>query len=97
MGDALLADGSGALTEVARFSGHNGAAGYVVVSPDGRRLLSASADRTMILWDRETGREIRRFRAQGGRFTRSRSRPTAVWRSLAKTGLSGSGTSSPAT
>jgi WD40 repeat protein len=32
-----------------------------VVSPDGRRILSGSYDKTMILWDRETGKSIRRF------------------------------------
>jgi WD40 repeat protein len=66
MGDALLADGSGALTEVARFLGHNANCPSLVVSPDGQRLLSGSQDRTMILWDRQTGRVIRRFNEKLG-------------------------------
>jgi WD40 repeat protein len=66
MGDALLADGSGAMTEVARFLGHNEKAENLAASPDGKRILSGSLDKTMILWDRETGRVIRHFRGRGG-------------------------------
>jgi WD40 repeat protein len=54
------------LVEIDRFVGHNRKAENVAVSQDGRRILSASWDRTMILWDRETGRMIRRFGQQGG-------------------------------
>src|SRR5262249_39554498 len=38
----------------------------VAVSPDGRKILSGSSDRTMILWDRESGRILRRFVGNGG-------------------------------
>src|SRR5262249_53969945 len=55
MGDALLADESGRLTEVTRLHGHGGHVEIAVVSPDGRRILSGSGDRTLILWDRATG------------------------------------------
>jgi hypothetical protein len=55
------------MVEAGRFQGHRDCVTTVVVSPDGRRLLSCSLDRTMILWDRETGQELRRFREQGGR------------------------------
>jgi hypothetical protein len=54
------------MAEVARLQGHTDVVIPVVVSPDGRRLLSGSKDRTMILWDRDTGRVLRRFRQQGG-------------------------------
>ena len=51
------------VAEVAQFLGHDGAIQPVVVfSPDGRRLLSGSNDETLILWDRETARPIRRLR-----------------------------------
>jgi WD40 repeat protein len=33
----------------------------VAFSPDGRRVVSCSADFTIRLWDRETGQEVRRF------------------------------------
>jgi hypothetical protein len=54
------------VAEIAQFHGHNDSVVPVVASPDGRRILSGSKDRTMILWDCETGRVIRRFKEQGG-------------------------------
>ena len=50
------------ITEVARFLGHDEAVEIAVVSPDGRRILSGSVDKTLILWDRETAQPIRRLR-----------------------------------
>jgi len=35
----------------------------VAVTPDGARALSASEDRTLKLWDLETGRELAMFTA----------------------------------
>ncbi|KAI9807870.1 MAG: hypothetical protein M1825_005176 [Sarcosagium campestre] len=43
------------------FSGHSRALTDAVFSPDGRRILSASYDRTMKLWDTETGICVSRF------------------------------------
>jgi WD40 repeat protein len=41
---------------------------FAAISPDGKRVLSASADRMVFLWDRTTGQVIQRFRPAGGRI-----------------------------
>ena len=43
------------------FKGHADAVSSVAFSPDGTRLLSGSADKTLRLWDVATGRLIRTF------------------------------------
>jgi hypothetical protein len=40
------------------FKGHSGVIHQDVFFPDGKRLLTASADRTAKIWDTETGREL---------------------------------------
>jgi WD40 repeat protein len=52
------------IVEIARFRGHNLNCPSLVVSADGQRILSGSQDGSMIHWDRETGRMIRRFTEQ---------------------------------
>jgi len=41
--------------------GHSDYVNSVVFSPDGRQVLSGSDDKTIKLWDVNTGREIRTF------------------------------------
>jgi WD40 repeat protein len=54
------------------YMGHNGGpVGAVAWSRDGRRLATAAADRTVKVWDRETGRLLRAIPCPG---------PDPVWR-----------------
>ncbi len=46
-------------SEKNRLAGHSGTVISVSVSPDGKTLASSSADRTIKLWNLETGKEIR--------------------------------------
>jgi Flp pilus assembly protein TadD len=56
----LLREADG-LLGVRHFEGHRGLVQVVAFSRDGRRLLSGGQDRTVRLWDTETGQEVRRF------------------------------------
>ncbi|MGQ4646015.1 WD40 domain-containing protein [Lyngbya aestuarii] len=40
-------------------NGHSSYVNYLVISPDGERLVSASADKTIKIWNLATGKEIR--------------------------------------
>jgi RNA polymerase sigma factor (sigma-70 family) len=53
--------------EVLCLQGHTDSVQRVAFSPDGRRLLSCGLDGAIILWDLETGREIRRFEGHSDR------------------------------
>ena len=54
------------VSELRRFEGHGqGAVRSVVALPDARHLLSAGLDKTLRLWELETGREIRRMGTSG--------------------------------
>jgi WD40 repeat protein len=52
--------------EIFSLAGHHGAVTSVSFSADEATLLSTSADGTVRLWDRRTGRELRRLRAEAG-------------------------------
>ncbi len=49
--------------------GHGNTLTAVACSADGRWVLTASFDRTACLWDRESGREVRRFAGPAGIVT----------------------------
>ncbi len=61
--------GYASIEQVGRLTGHatNETVECAAISADGARVLSGSADRTVILWDRATAKEIRRFGPAGGR------------------------------
>jgi WD40 repeat protein len=46
--------------------GHTGVVYSVAFSPDGRRILTGSHDRTAILWDAGTGRRLRDLEGHAG-------------------------------
>ena len=45
--------------ETKRFTGHESAVNSVALSPDGRRILTGSEDKTARLWDAETGKTLK--------------------------------------
>jgi WD40 repeat protein len=49
-----------------KLEGHNGWVESVAISPDSRRVLSASRDGTIRLWEIATGKELHQFEAHAG-------------------------------
>ncbi len=55
-----------AVREVQRFEGHEKPVTAVALSADGKLVLSAGLDRTLRVWDAETGKELRRLEGDDG-------------------------------
>jgi hypothetical protein len=52
--------------EILTLRGHSLPATAVAFSPDGKRIVTGSADQTVKLWDAETGAELFTLRGHGG-------------------------------
>jgi WD40 repeat protein len=51
--------------ELRRFSGHTGNIRHIVVSKDGKRMLTASMDYTARVWEIDSGKELLKFAGHG--------------------------------
>ena len=47
--------------QVCTLTGHTGMVMYVTFSPDGKRIVSGSADNLVKIWDTATGAEVNSF------------------------------------
>ena len=64
--ERALLNGSLRLQEAIVFAGHQNGLNKAIFSPDGLRVLTASADGTVRLWEAKTGRSLQVFRAHDG-------------------------------
>lgn len=55
--------------ELRRFEGHKGGIESLSFNSDGSRVLTASADRTAVLWDTESGKRVRIFKSSSSAVT----------------------------
>jgi hypothetical protein len=59
--------GNSPIGEVRVLEGHTGTVDWVAFSPDGRHAVSSAHDRTVRIWDVQTGRELRRLEGHSDR------------------------------
>ena len=61
----------------ANWQGHNHFVTAVAVSPNGQRALTGSLDKTAVLWDVSSGKQLRRFRGHSDRIESAAFSPDA--------------------
>ena len=52
--------------EIRQLAGHTAVVHALAFSPDGKQILTGSADRTLRFWDARTGKELRKLDAHAG-------------------------------
>ena len=60
---------------IARLQGHTSAVSVLNLAPDERTVLSGSWDKTVLDWDLNTGKVIRKFEGSGGQISALETRP----------------------
>ncbi|MBZ0280505.1 MAG: protein kinase [Anaerolineae bacterium] len=80
-----LVDVASASWVQARFSGHTAAVNSVTYSPDGTRVVSASADNALIIWDAQTGAMIDKLEYHTGSVNSVAYSPDGIWIASAST------------
>jgi len=55
--------------ELKTFSGHSDSVNAVAVTPNGKKVISGSGDKTLRLWNLATGKKLKIFRGHSGPVT----------------------------
>ena len=72
VGTRLVGDSENTLLDLifgTASKGHLGSVSVCAFSPDGKRIVSGSVDRTLRLWDVETAKELATFQGHTGHLT----------------------------